>query len=154
MAPRAAWRLEALGFSEVFEYRAGKSDWSAAGLATDGAVTELRAREVMHAVATCSPSDLIADLSEERVVVNEDGVILGRVRAAQLTSEPGVRVDEVMTPGPTTVRANEPLEALVSRMAKRNVPSILVSDPDGVLLGALERDDAERELGARDAEAP
>jgi CBS domain-containing protein len=154
MAPRAAWRLEALGFSEVFEYRAGKSDWSAAGLATDGAVTELRAREVMHAVATCSPSDLIADLSEERVVVNEDGVILGRVRAAQLTSEPGVRVDEVMTPGPTTVRANEPLEALVPRMAKRNVPSILVSDPDGVLLGALERDDAERELGARDAEAP
>jgi CBS domain-containing protein len=154
MAPRAAWRLEALGFSEVFEYRAGKSDWSAAGLATDGTVTELRAGQVMHAVATCSPSDLIADLSEERVVVNEGGVILGRVRAAQLTGEPGVRVHEVMTSGPTTVRANEPLAGLVARMAKGNVPSILVSDPDGVLLGALERDDAERALGARGAEAP
>jgi 3-mercaptopyruvate sulfurtransferase SseA len=94
MAPRAAWRLQALGFSEVFVYRAGKSDWSAAGLATDGAVTELRAGHVMHAVATCSPSDLIAELSEERVVVNEGGVILGRVRAAQLTGEPGVRSSE------------------------------------------------------------
>ena len=45
----------------------------------------------------------------------------------------------VMKPGPTTVRANEPLQALVDRMAKSDVPSILVSDPDGVLLGMFKR---------------
>jgi len=38
-------------------------------------------------------------------------------------------------------------------MTKGDVPSILVSDPDGVLLGVLERADAERVLGARAAEA-
>ena len=31
MAPRAAARLESLGFEKVFEYRAGKLDWLAAG---------------------------------------------------------------------------------------------------------------------------
>jgi CBS domain-containing protein len=155
MAPRAACRLEALGFSDVRVYRGGKSDWSAAGLPTEGAAIELRARDVMHPLATCSPSDLIADVREESVVVDAGGVVVGRVRAEQLDAEPepGVRVEDVMTPGPSTVRADEPLRPLVERMVPGDVPSILVTDPDGVLLGKLERADAERELGARAAEA-
>ena len=32
MSPRAAWRLESLGFRNVHDYPAGKSDWMAAGL--------------------------------------------------------------------------------------------------------------------------
>jgi len=154
MAPRAACRLEALGFSDVLVYRGGKSDWSAAGLTTEGAEIELRAGAVMHPAATCSPTDLIGDVREESVVIDDDGVVVGRVGAEELDHEPDRRVEDVMKPGPTTVRANEPLQALVERMAKSDVPSILVSDPEGVLLGKLERTDAERELGAQAAEAP
>ena len=153
MAPRAACRLEALGFSDVLVYRGGKSDWSAAGLPTEGTESELQAGDVMHPTATCSPSDQIADVHEESVVIDDDGVIVGRVRAEQLDEEPGSRVDDVMTHGPTTVRADEPLQALVERMGKHDIPSMLVSDPDGVLLGKLERTDAERELRARAAGA-
>src|SRR6266851_66135 len=36
MSPRAAWRLESLGFGEVYDYVAGKLDWMAAGLRTEG----------------------------------------------------------------------------------------------------------------------
>ena len=36
MSPRAAWRLERLGFTEVYDYAAGKVDWMAAGLPTEG----------------------------------------------------------------------------------------------------------------------
>ena len=36
MSPRAAWRLESLGFGEVYDYVDGKVDWMAAGLATEG----------------------------------------------------------------------------------------------------------------------
>ena len=154
MAPRAACRLEALGFSDVLVYRGGKSDWSAAGLPTEGAGIELRAGAVMQPAVTCSPSDLIGDVREGSVVVDDDGVIVGRVGAEELDHDPGRRVEDVMKPGPTTVRANEPLQALVERMTKGDVPSILVSDPEGVLLGKLERADAERELGAQAAEAP
>ena len=36
MSPRAAWRLETLGFGEVYDYIDGKVDWMAAGLPTEG----------------------------------------------------------------------------------------------------------------------
>src|SRR5579884_3423720 len=36
MSPRAAWRLESLGFRQVYDYTAGKLDWMAAGLPTEG----------------------------------------------------------------------------------------------------------------------
>ncbi len=36
MSPRAAWRLESLGFRDVYDYVAGKLDWMAAGLRTEG----------------------------------------------------------------------------------------------------------------------
>ena len=36
MSSRAAWRLESLGFGDVYEYVDGKLDWMAAGLPTEG----------------------------------------------------------------------------------------------------------------------
>ena len=36
MSPRAAARLETLGFDKVYDYVSGKSDWIAAGLPTVG----------------------------------------------------------------------------------------------------------------------
>ena len=36
MSPRAACRLEAIGFGEVYDYTAGMADWKAAGLDVEG----------------------------------------------------------------------------------------------------------------------
>jgi rhodanese-related sulfurtransferase len=36
MSPRAACRLELLGFTQVYDYVAGKADWLAHGLPTEG----------------------------------------------------------------------------------------------------------------------
>ena len=36
MSPRAACRLEAIGFEEVYDYTAGIADWKAAGLDLEG----------------------------------------------------------------------------------------------------------------------
>jgi hypothetical protein len=30
MSPRAAWRLESIGFGQVYDYAAGKADWGSA----------------------------------------------------------------------------------------------------------------------------
>ncbi len=57
MSPRAAWRLEHLGFEEVYDYVPGKADWVAAGLPTDGS-GERTARVVDvidRSVPTCGP---------------------------------------------------------------------------------------------------
>lgn len=53
-----------------------------------------------------------------------------------------------MEDGPTTTRADDDLAAVVERMTRRKVTELLVTDPDGRLIGVLYRDDAERLLGA------
>ncbi len=52
-----------------------------------------------------------------------------------------------MEAGPTTVRPDERLSDLATRLRERDVASIVVTMPDGRLVGHLLRDDAER-LGA------
>jgi len=55
MSPRAAWRLESLGFKDVSDYVDGKLDWMAAGLPMEGTNAErLRAAEAAR-TAVSSP---------------------------------------------------------------------------------------------------
>jgi CBS-domain-containing membrane protein len=51
-----------------------------------------------------------------------------------------------MEEGPTTTRADDNLEQLTSRLRDRSVASIVVTDPDGRLIGVLYREDAEAAL--------
>ncbi len=44
---------------------------------------------------------------------------------------------DVMQSGPTTVRAHEDLDATRRRMHERRVPHLLVTSPDGTLIGVL-----------------
>ena len=41
MSPRAAARLETLGFTKVYDYVNGKADWLAAGLSSQGPLAEV-----------------------------------------------------------------------------------------------------------------
>jgi CBS domain-containing protein len=54
-----------------------------------------------------------------------------------------------MEPGPTAIRPDDPLEGLVERMRKAGVRSILVTTPEGRLVGIVYREDAERFLAER-----
>jgi CBS domain-containing protein len=147
MSPRAAWRLEALGYLEVYDYVAGKSDWMAAGLPTEGdGAHGPRVSEVMErSVPTCEPGEPVAEvvarvgLSGEGlcVVVNDRSVVRGRIRLNRVEAADGRTTEEVMEPGPTTVRADADLAETTERMKRRGVSSLIVSTPDGVLLGVL-----------------
>ena len=56
MSPRAACRLETLGFERTFDYMAGKADWIAAGLPTEGRLaSEPRAGDVARQGAYLRP---------------------------------------------------------------------------------------------------
>lgn len=147
MSPRAAWRLEAFGYTPVYDYVVGKSDWLAAGLPTEGDRPHApRVAEAMdRTVPTCTPDERIADvvvrLARSRspvwVVVNDQGVVQGRLRPDRIDPADGRMVEEVMEPGPATVRADADLGETVDRMKSREVESLIVSTPDGLLLGAL-----------------
>jgi hypothetical protein len=132
MSPRAAWRLEALGFAQVYDYVDGKVDCVGHGLPTEGEGPHYAvAGEVVSTdVATCSLDESLSQVRKRVqdsdynfcVVVNDARVVLGRVRKEALGQAGGVASD-VMEAGPTTVRPREPLASLVERMKKRGPPT-------------------------------
>ncbi len=156
MSPSAAWRLETLGFTNVYDYVGGKAAWFAAGLPREGELTSiLRAGDVARRDdVTCRPTDRIGDVidrvraaSRETCIVTTDGgVILGRVRTDRLNGDTQEPVEEVMELGPTTTRADTMLESILERLNTRNVESILVATSDGRLVGTLYRSDADARL--------
>src|SRR5699024_2740459 len=157
--PRAAWRLATLGFGEIFDYMPGKADWLAFALPTEGTdATPPRAGHVARRDApTCALTDLLGDVradmsgARERscIVIDRGSIVLGRVWAEALEGDPDPdsTAEDVMEAGPTSVRPDEPLEALVERMKKQDVDEMIVTTSIGELLGVLHRDEAERHLG-------
>ncbi|MBC2907043.1 rhodanese-like domain-containing protein [Streptomyces cupreus] len=156
MSPRAAARLEQLGFREVYDYVPGKVDWLAAGLPAEGpAARMLSAGDVARRqVVTCradAPVGLVLDRLREAgqevgVVVDDEQVVTGLLRHREAEAHPDGRVAQVMRPGPATVRANEPLGPLLERMAKARVRTVVVTTPEGRLLGLMNRTSGEQAL--------
>ncbi|MEW6471529.1 MAG: CBS domain-containing protein [Actinomycetota bacterium] len=144
MSPRAAWRLERLGYNPVYDYAAGKVDWMAAGLVTVRADPSQRTAldGADRDPPTCSPEDLVdhavtTNPGATFVVVNQHRIVLGRLRANTAGTSGQTRVEDIMEAGPTTVRAHEPLVPLLERMAHRRVEEVIVTTPEGELLGVV-----------------
>jgi len=147
MSPRAACRLEQLGFHRVYDYTAGKIDWIAAGWPTDGpGPAEPRVLSAIDPnVPTCNLGDKVRDVRRRLgpqitscVVINDYRIVAGRLEHLDsLDSEDPRPASEVMRPGPTTIRPSDNLGEVRERMRAKNVPQLLVTTPDGELLGLL-----------------
>jgi CBS domain-containing protein len=160
MSSRAAWRLESLGFIEVYRYHEGKVDWLAAGLPTEGKQAhQKRVDDVAHrGVPTCHPGEHLgavqALLKESSfnvcVVVSEpERVILGMVRGKALEADPFTLVEDVMNPAPVTYRPSVKLAEVAHNMNETGARTALVSTGEGVLVGLIRRDEVERLLNER-----
>ncbi len=78
------------------------------------------------------------------VAVTGDNMVMGMLYADDVHgASTDATVEQAMHPGPTTVRANEPVEPLVERMRAAGIDAILVIDPEGRLLGLFDRRSAE-----------
>src|SRR3989442_13443195 len=114
MSPRAAWRLETLGFTRVYEYAAGKADWGAYGLPVEGTVTKVPPIQQLARtdVPTCRLAETIRDVRARLgawttcFVLSEEGVVLGRLHEKELEGDPKALAGDVMRPGPSTLRAH------------------------------------------------
>ena len=158
MAPRAAARLESLGFEEVFEYRAGKLDWLAAGNPTEGENSKRpRAGDVARKdVVVCGLKDRLGDVRERAVaagwdvvvVVDDAQVVLGLLRSEQLEKEPGLSVEGAMHPGPSTFRSYVPIKEMADYLVKHQLDSVPITTSAGQLLGVLFKGDATREAAS------
>ena len=150
MSPRAACRLETLGFEHVYDYVPGKADWLARGLPSEG-TDAARPRVCALArddVVTCSLDTRTGGLIEKidaspygfALVIADGGTLLGRVRRSKLADADSVATaEDVMDPGPSTVRADLDVDELRKRLDKRDLKTALVSTPEGRLIGVVTR---------------
>ncbi|HZA25895.1 MAG TPA: CBS domain-containing protein [Dehalococcoidia bacterium] len=154
MSPRAAWRLETLHFDRVYDYVAGKEDWVSAGFPTENYSSEHRvpvaADTVRRNVPTCRESDRLGSLRSRGVgggcvVLNGEDIVLGRISDSAHDHPDETPVEQVMDPGPTTIRPGTPLDEIAQRMKNAHVDNVLVSTAEGKFVGILYLEDAERE---------
>lgn len=159
MSPRAAWRLESLGFREVYDYVAGKLDWLAAGQTTEGTNSTLpRAGDFARQhVPTARLDERLSDVRERArklgweavVVTNEEQVVLGLLRAKELEKDPDLRIEQAMRPGPSTFRPHVPIKEMADFMTEHMLESSPITTSAGRLIGLLFREDAVGEAGGQ-----
>jgi Mg/Co/Ni transporter MgtE len=150
MSPRAAWRLDALGFDEIYDYVAGKADWGAAGLPLEGhaAGAPTAGRAADTDVPTCTLDDALQVVRarvratdwRQCVVINEHWIVLGRLGREAIESDDPRTVEEAMTEGPSTIRPDTPLDKLLERLERQQLQTALVTTSEGVLIGVVPRD--------------
>jgi rhodanese-related sulfurtransferase len=150
LSPRAASRLETLGFEMVFDYVAGKLDWLANDLPVEG---ELAAIPKLGDLAdrnipTCFPEENVSEVRDRMqkdgrdicVVVDKERVVLGIVKN-EAARNPEQSIDQIMEPGPSTFRPHVAVDELANRIAGKKIGTVLVTTSDGRLLGSLREQD-------------
>jgi predicted transcriptional regulator len=159
MSGRAAWRLETLGFAEVYRYHPGKVDWVAGGLPSEGRLAhQPRIEDIAHqGVPTCQIGETLraarARLEDTGfelcAVVNDQRVVLGAITRKMLDKgTPDTPVEHVMVTAPSTYRPNVSVDEMAQHMADTDRHVVLVTTADGVLVGLIRREEVERAAAA------
>ena len=153
MSPRAACRLETLGFDKVYDYVPGKVDWLAHNLPSHGDHAErltagrLARDDVPTATLEEDPAHIRARLQESdygfALVLSTQGILLGRLRQSAIAATDITNVEAAMDAGPSTVRPDVAATDLLKRLRGRKLTSALVTTPEGKLVGVVRRRDLE-----------
>ena len=115
-------------------------------------VPERTAGDIAHRdVPTCMLEERMSEVRERVrteawdtcIVVNAQRVVLGRLGRKAIASDRDVSVEEAMSPGPSTVRPSIGTDALLERIRARRLTGLLVTTPDGRLVGLARRVDLE-----------
>lgn len=138
----------------MYDYADGKLDWMAAGLPFEGtAASRPCAGDLAHAdVPTCTMADSIGSVAdrvraagfESCLVVNDERVVLGLLREAQLQAGRAEMVGKIMQPGPSTYRPYVDIEEMAEDLAGDDLPDAPITTSNGRLVGLLLRKDAEQ----------
>ncbi len=161
MSKRAAWRLESLGFSKVFDYPPGKLDWVSVGLPTEGAKAGVPNLGTLarRDSPTCKLDERISDVAARMgsdptspcVVVNDHRIVLGLLRSEAIRANDSRAVEDVMLKGPVTFRPNAGLEEVDRYLTDHHLGYALVTTSDGELMGLASADDIRRQLAGSKA---
>jgi hypothetical protein len=142
----------------VYDYVAGKVDW----LVHQRPIEGERADEptvgdyARTDVVTCGLEDRVGPVRQSvggspypfALVKSSGGVLLGRLRASMLDCDPDLRAQDVMEPGPSTVRPHKTAAGIAHDLAERDLRWAIVTTPEGELIGVAARAELEAAVGA------
>jgi hypothetical protein len=151
LSPRAACRLETLGFERVADYPPGKADWLGHGLPREGTTADIpNAGELADpdppVCALDTPLGQVSELLAGSMygyclVLGGRRIVLGRVRRSALAgAAESASAESVMEPGPSTVRPHTAADKLVERLTKQELKTMIVTTPGGCLIGVFHRE--------------
>ena len=144
MSPRAAWRLERLGFTQTYDYVGSKMDWIGEDLPFEGTLADTPRLSTLAApdVPTCTLDETVAQVRGRLgswelclVVAGPEPVVLGLVRAEALGLEDTRPIVEVMQEGPSTYRPHVTAEEMSANLQSRPAPWVVVTTLSGHLIG-------------------
>jgi hypothetical protein len=153
MSPRAARRLETLGFEHVYDEVPGKADWLAHNLPVERQDELITAGQLARTdVVTCRLTDSVAGVARRigdsphgfALATAKTGVVLGRLRASSLNVAPDTPAEQAMENGASTVRPGMPAGELARRLYARDLKTAIITTPKGELIGIAVRDDLEQ----------
>lgn len=154
LSARLAARLIQEKFSQVYEYAASLADWMAYCLPIDGEeVGTVHGGDlVRREFPTCRPDETVAAVAERFgehslcAVVDEDGVLLGRLSRADIAGNREKTAGEVAHPGPSTFRPDVAAIEMAKWFKRRpKTEAFIISTPDGRPFGLLYRTDVEQQ---------
>ena len=149
-----------MGFGDVYDYVAGKLDWMAAGLPTEGSnATHPRAGGVSRKDVPTAKLDERLGAVRQRVqamgwdaavVINSERVVFGLLRSKELEKDPDLLIEQAMRPGPSTFRPYVSIKAMAEKMTEHKVESSPITTSDGRLVGLLLQKDAAAKAGEQE----
>jgi rhodanese-related sulfurtransferase len=149
LSPRAAARLESLGFEHVADFVSGRAAWTADGRPTEGEIGDRDRISgcVRRDVPRCGPDATATDARaligdwELCAVVDSEGILLGVVRADALEGADNLAVRDLLLPGPGTVRPDARVTEMAEQLDRDRLEHVLVTTFGGRLIGLLRRSD-------------
>jgi len=138
-----------MDFHRVFAYVPGKADWMAYGLPVERGSTmpPVVGDLINRDVPRCRAGDSIEAARQAAYemgmdicpVVNDQGVLVGLCTRNTLHAHPSIGVDIVMEPGPVTARPSMPVNEALDILERKKTRTLIVTTPDGKLLGCFDR---------------
>jgi CBS domain-containing protein len=102
-------------------------------------------------VVTCALGDTVSAVQRRvadsphpfAIVLGERRVVLGRLPLSKCDCDPDTRVEEVMDPGPSTVRPHRTAATIAKTLAEKQLRWAIVTTPEGELIGVATRAELE-----------
>jgi Mg/Co/Ni transporter MgtE len=128
---------------------AGKIDWIAMGMPTEGRLTETTIQQLVREVPTCEVGENLVDVKARisgdwniSVVVDPQTVVLGLLDLDHVQDSQG-SIEDVMNPAPLTLRPSVLIAEASEYFERSHLTFALVTRSTGELMGAIRRKDLE-----------